>query len=269
MVRIRAHRTRFIRPIVLKLLRRLNPGTIKIRHHWTGDPVYLDCFRHRNYWWHGKRRERDWMTWFGRTLRPGDHVLELGGHIGYVTMYLASLVGESGRVIVYEPTPESLRYLRRNVARLPQVGIRERAAGDVSGSLPMFVESLSGQNNSLVHEFPHLANNVHFSGIQPKMSTVQVPVVRVDDDVAPDAHFDLVKIDVEGFEYEALAGMVRLIERCRPTLLVELNAVRNAAVAELLGSAGYVGFDEDGRTLEAIPKHLVAMTVWRHRSCDA
>jgi hypothetical protein len=105
---------------------RINPGDVTIRHHYTGDPFRLHSFRHKAYWSNGRRRDELEMATFAELVRPGDNVIEVGGHIGYVSLYFAWLVGCHGRVHVFEAGPDNLPYLRGNVAFHKQVTVVER-----------------------------------------------------------------------------------------------------------------------------------------------
>ena len=60
------------RRTVLWLLRKFNPGDIRIRHHYTGTRLMIDAFKHKGYWFHGKRRESATMQLIGRIVKPGD-----------------------------------------------------------------------------------------------------------------------------------------------------------------------------------------------------
>src|SRR5215469_14582451 len=130
----------FLRRIALPVFARLNPGDITIRHHYTGAPLRLHSFRHKGYWFHGKAREADTMKLFARLIRPGDIVFEAGGHIGYVTTYFASLVEQTGRVVVFEPGVNNLPYLRANVGRYSQVQVVDCAVSDVCGKAEFYLE---------------------------------------------------------------------------------------------------------------------------------
>lgn len=48
------------------------------------------------------------MKTLAELARPGDTVVELGGHIGYLSVHLAKIVGDDGTVIVFEPGPNNL-----------------------------------------------------------------------------------------------------------------------------------------------------------------
>ena len=53
-----------MRQLVIKILKKFNPGTIKIRHHLTKKPFYLDAFLHKGFWYYGSRREKDTIELF-------------------------------------------------------------------------------------------------------------------------------------------------------------------------------------------------------------
>jgi FkbM family methyltransferase len=216
------------RKFALGLLRKLNWGDIRIRHHYTDDVLTLDTFKHRNYWFRGKGRELDSMRLLARLIQPGSTILEAGGHIGYLSIYFAKLCGRSGQVIVFEPDPVNLGYLRRNVAELPQIQVVECAIAASSGTRTLFVESLTGQNNSLYSDYEPFKCNVASSGIDTAgYQTISVEAITIDDYCKrTDMRIDFIKIDIEGAEFEALNGMQRLASSEPPILMVEVT--RNA-----------------------------------------
>jgi FkbM family methyltransferase len=56
------------------------------------------------------------MTSLGKLIRSGETIVEIGGHIGYLSIYLSDLVGPQGRVYVFEPGPNNIPYIRKNIA---------------------------------------------------------------------------------------------------------------------------------------------------------
>ena len=62
------------------------------------------------------------VTWLAiKAAREGDTVLDVGGHFGYFTLLFSELVGESGQIVAFEPTPSTYGLLRDNVKRCPNV----------------------------------------------------------------------------------------------------------------------------------------------------
>ena len=75
------------------------------------------------------------MTLCARLIRDGDVVFDVGGHIGYMALYFASLVGAGGRVFSFEPGSSNLPYIRANVERATHknVVLVEQAIGAENG----------------------------------------------------------------------------------------------------------------------------------------
>ena len=140
-----------------------------------------------------------------RMTAPGDVVLECGAHHGFMTILIANWIGPAGRVTAFEASPRSADILRDNIGRnrlQERVTVVGKAVGARDGRLRITEES----------------NAVPLTGrYEPG---VEVPVVALDDyaDLEP----TLIKLDVEGFEIEALRGAKRILER-RPKLAIEVH----------------------------------------------
>ncbi len=172
--------------------------------------------------------------------RPGATVLDGGAHIGYLTLQAARAVGPAGRVIAVEPNPNTLAALRRNIDANPvgaPVTVVPVALGAAAGSGSLFVTP-AGDTSSLQ---------------PPGIEAREVPVdVRTVDELVDGDPVDVVKLDLEGSEVEALRGMRRLIGRSRPTIFVECNpealTAAGTSVDELLGEL--VAYDYDVRWID-------------------
>jgi FkbM family methyltransferase len=243
-----------LRKIVLPLMKRFS-FDFTIGHHWLpGARVYLSLFQHKGYWYHGRARERETMEAFARLIPRGGTVIEVGGHIGYISMYFASLVGPDGRVVVFEPGPNNQRYLQRNIAGLGNVEWVDRAVSDEGGTVTFYCDNLTGQNNSLVADFKVLETNASRTGIALERAAVKVEAVTLDAYCAERGlEPDFVKIDVEGAELLVVRGMKAVLAGARPRLMVEMNDEQDRALERELAEAGYVflspelEFDADGR----------------------
>lgn len=242
--------SRVLRRLVLPMFERFNPGNIRIRHHYTRRRMLLHSYRHKGYWFHGQRREQSTMDFFQSVLRPGDAVIEVGTHIGYLTMLFADLVGESGRVVVFEPGRNNLPYLRVNVGRLPMVEIVDSAVCDVDGTASFFEEELTGQNNSLLGDYERFDENRKRAFSNQRYKERQVNTVRLDTFVRQRGlRPALIKIDIEGAEYMALKGAREVLAEHRPMLMVEVTR-QGSDVFQLLTHAGYQLFTPEGKQLQ-------------------
>ena len=245
---MKLHLVKFLRRPTLAVLSRLNPGDITIRHHWTGDPVRLHSYRHKGYWYHGRNREKWIMETLGRLIRPGDTIVEIGGHIGYVALWLAKLA-DPGHVYVFEPAPDNLKYIERNIRGKTNITLVPKGVGDVQAERTMFVERLTGMNNTFVEDSPLLKVNAAFNGLNADHLRESVPValVRFDDFASEHSLRPVfIKIDVEGFECEVLEGTRETLRSARPKLMIEVMRHRDR-VWQILREAGYVAIGEDFR----------------------
>ena len=241
-----------IRRVGLRIFSRINPGDVTITHHWTGDRLRLHSFRHKGYWYHGFRRERSTMLSLVRLLGRGDVVIEVGGHIGYLTLHCARLVGEPGAVHVFEPGPNNLPYLHANVGSIDNVVIVEEALGNTPGIAQLFVEDLTGQNNTMLAEAGEYRRNSRSAGVDARTYSVSVPVTTMDDYCADNGITpNLLKIDVESFELEVLEGAKATLAGSRPIVLVEI-ARREDEVLALMTSLGYGLFSDDLQRLGTV-----------------
>jgi FkbM family methyltransferase len=77
--------------------------------------------------------------------------------------------------------------------------------------------------------------------------TLQVPATTID--ALGFARIDLLKLDVEGMEIEALRGAAETIQRCRPILIVETIKTDREIVQTMLNSWGYRSFPMGMNTL--------------------
>jgi FkbM family methyltransferase len=235
------------RRLVLPVFRRVNIGDVTIRHHWTGYPLRLHSFKHKGYWWYGRKRERESMELFAKLIPRGSVVVEIGGHIGYVAQYLSMLIGPEGHLFCFEPSPENLPYLKKNAQRSSDrnIDIVEAAAGDHDGSAQFFYESITGQNSTTVADFKGLEINSGFNALPVHYQTCTVAMRKVDSFLAEHGlEAGFIKIDAEGGERDILIGMTGTM-RYHPRMMVEVNT-HHSEVFGILTSAGYVLFNPAG-----------------------
>jgi FkbM family methyltransferase len=158
------------------------------------------------------REESDLMA---QLLGPGSVVVEGGANIGAHTLALARAVGETGRVIAFEPQPMIYHELCAVAALngVSQIETRRQGLGREPGRL--WVDQVDDPST------PHNAGN---HSLKAEGAGPPADIVRLDDVFAePGAphRLDLFKLDVEGMESSALAGAEGVIARFQPALYVE------------------------------------------------
>jgi FkbM family methyltransferase len=164
--------------------------------------------------------ERIELDIFQAVVASASLIVDVGGNVG-VYACLAAAGAPSKRVVTFEPVPDNLEYLRRNLERnglSARVEVVDKAVSDVSGLQPIYLADSIGTHSL------SSAGSVNGSRIEVEVITLDAFLAR--------REVDVIKIDVEGFDGYALRGARELLESRRPTLFVEF-------VPSSLAAAGF------------------------------
>ena len=199
-----------LRAIANATLRALTPATIErygARIHLNPrDPVVSGALALGVY-------EKPETRFFLKTIAPGTTFLDVGANVGYYSALALARIGPAGRVIAFEPDPETFEYLQRTIAANgpDRTTALNKGLADTPGTLRLYRNSSNrGDNRFYAND---LADN-----------SVEVEVARADDVLASRGigKVDLIKIDVQGFEGKVLYGLERTIRNSHPlTILSE------------------------------------------------
>ncbi|MBX2997203.1 MAG: FkbM family methyltransferase [Caldilineaceae bacterium] len=215
----------------------------------------LNLFQHKGYWFHGKRREHKEMMALERIVNSDEIVAEVGGHIGYLSLWFAKLTREKGHVFVFEPGDNNLPYLKENVALKANVEVIECGCGEYPGIQEFYQDDLTGQNNSFVANFDGLRANIALApGVKVQVKSRMVSVVRLDGYFkARDLQPGFVKIDTEGFEMAVLRGCQNLFdtESRPPKFMIEVQA-DNELIFTFFSAKGYEIFRPSGESVTTV-----------------
>jgi len=147
-----------------------------------------------------------------RLCQPEAVFVDVGAHIGSV---LARVHHHqpSARIIAIEAMPDKAARL---VRYFPYAQVHACAVGARDGDVPFYVHPTQTAYSSVLAPVGAEASQTR---------VIRVPLRRLDD-LVPHQQVDVVKIDVEGAELDALRGASGLLAACRPLLLLEsaLNA---------------------------------------------
>lgn len=185
-------------------------------------------------------RERRWdphvEACIRRYLGPGQTAIDVGANLGYMTGVMAQSVGASGAVWAFEPVAETFGLLEmsRSLNDFAQVALVRAALGAADGCTEITYDA---RHSGIATMHPEqVAGDVQQVDIRTLDGLVAAGEVRMP---------DLIKVDVEGHEYEALRGARETLGRALPVVVFEYN-VRAATAAgwtladaaDLLTSAG-------------------------------
>lgn len=165
-------------------------------------------------------------------VHEGSVCLDVGANIGIYAAVMAKLSGSTGQVHAFEPVPHIRRKLRANLALngFDWVRVNEFALGACEGVFDMYQvvegEFRGGTSTFLRNE------NVERMG-EEKFQRVPVQVKTLDNyaNAASLEKVDFIKIDVEGFEWMVIKGGSKLIEKYKPTILMEYEESRHQECA--------------------------------------
>lgn len=153
--------------------------------------------------------------WVQRSLSAGDVFVDIGAHIGYYTLLAAKLVGRTGKVVAVEAAPSTFQVLHRNIEmnNLDNVESINAAASAERGSLEIWGHYEDTGRTGVRQEDGRPSRGV--------VDAVPVQELVKEGDWS---RTRLVKIDVEGYEPNVIAGMRTMIAGCREDceFLVEL-----------------------------------------------
>lgn len=184
---------------------------------------------------------------FELVVRPGDSVVDLGANIGFHSLLLSKLVGDSGTVIAVEALPELAEKIKRHANRNARSNIIvvNAAIADFDGTLQLYRAPVT---------------NLGMSSTRSNRSfevALTVPAVTLLDLPVDLAKVTFIKCDIEGAEVPVLWHLLRELSSFNPRLSVEVEASTTdnpewPALFDAFLSAGFKAYE--------IPNRLV--TLW-------
>lgn len=190
--------------------------------------------------YYGNRRHGPAMDKLYRPfVRPGDLVFDIGAHVGD---RVASFRRLGARVVAVEPQPMLAKTLRLIYRRDPKITIEQTAVGRSEGAIDLNVNIDNPTVSTASREFIAAAAGAPGWQGQSWTKRLSVPLTTLDALIARHGRPAFIKIDVEGFEAEALAGL----SESTPALSLEFTTIQRdvaAACIERCETLGYRQFN--------------------------
>lgn len=197
-----------------------------------------------------------------RLVQPGMTCLDVGANLGEMALHMALKTGTSGRVYAFEPAPAAFERLQKHIQR--------NSAEQIVRAFPLALSNRKGtatiscpapeQDNqglgSLVNRDAQLAP------LKFEIATATL------DDFATGQKLDrigLIKVDIQGAEFDFFQGAARVLEEHSPDVLVEISpddlkhsGKSSRDLCQLIESYGYAIYRLNG---SEIGSRIVAVDV--------
>ena len=179
-----------------------------------------------------------------RLMRAGDLAIDIGANLGYYARLMSRIAGRNGHVYAVEPVAPIRRVLERNLSGCGNVDILPYALGAAEGEIRM--------GNATVRTGGYFGTGQNFVNDSGAAAAAQfsAQMRRGSELFAGLERLDFVKCDIEGYEVVVLTELRPLLERFRPTALVETGGGNRPRIVELFTALGYKAFTlEHGREI--------------------
>jgi FkbM family methyltransferase len=184
-----------------------------------------------------KYYERRETAYFSTIVSEGMTVIDVGANLGYYTTLISKLVGPTGKVFAFEPDQRNLSLLRKNVTlnNCRNVGIFAKALG-------------ANKGKSLLYQSANNLGDHHLYETQVNRSSVSVDVDTLDNLLFEDriALANVVKMDVQGYEYYVALGMSEMMKRAKEMVVLSEFWPHGLALAKASPRA-FIEFFRDRR----------------------
>jgi FkbM family methyltransferase len=158
------------------------------------------------YYWYKGLLDRQEVSLLEGKVRPGSVAVDLGANIGFYSQLLAKLVGPQGEVHAFEPDKQNFSYLRMMAQKYPQIKKNNCAVGKNSGKINLFLaDSLN-------------VDHLTYDNGEKRQKKL-IKVVALDDYFKQKQTIDVLKVDIQGFDYFAILGAQKIIKRS-PNILI-------------------------------------------------
>lgn len=181
-------------------------------------------------------------------LRQGDVVIDVGGNVGYHALLASTCVGASGKVISFEPSPDTFVQFTRNrqLNNAENIDARQMAVSDRIGSVRLHLAEKGSQGQS----------SIVLSEGKPESVEVQCLPLAEALDPSLLERIALIKIDVEGAESLVIEGLLPIVDRLpeKCVLFIEVTPTDGKTTAEIIAPLVAKGFKphiiENGYSLQ-------------------
>lgn len=189
------------------------------------------------------------INFIKKNLKKDDVFIDAGANIGAYSLIASKIVGDQGKVISFEPVNSTFDHIQENISlnNLKNIDLHKTALGEKKEKITIYSGDNSNTGNSSIikNEASHSASE-------------EIQCINFDEEFSDLKRINFLKMDIEGAEFYALKGMIKSLEKFKPTILIEISdeIIEKADYSkddliELLTNIGYqlFGLNEKGETI--------------------
>ena len=190
-----------------------------------------------------------WEPEIGRQIKKylsnGGVFIDIGANIGYHSLFVAKLLGEKIRVHSFEPQHEIYEQFLESIQKneLMNITVYNKALSDHQGDETLYIREENSGGSTLIP-----VSQMEDFQIE---SCLNVSLVTLDSFKEIFDEVTLIKIDVEGYEYEVFKGGEKLLDTYHPVIIMEFSPVfyvqdydkKPEELMQFLTGKGYNFFD--------------------------
>jgi len=199
--------------------------------------------------------ERKETQYIKSIVKEGDVFFDIGTNVGYYTLMVAKRIGNNGKVFSFEPVTSTFDKLKANVEKnnFKNVSLNKIGISDISQEIEI---NISDADNSGMSSLIHIPN----SSKKEVIKTISLDEYLKEKELEK---INLIKIDVEGVEFQAIKGMTETLIKYSPIVLVEILSSKlgqigktNTEIYNLFYKNDYKAYEYKYNTLTeiSIPK---------------
>lgn len=175
-------------------------------------------------------------------LGPGDVFYDVGANAGYFSLIASKAVGREGKVVIFEPVPFNIDVIKKQIKanNLCNCILEPVALSSSAGTASLVVPNRNANAHLTDFVSNHFITNDNDKIIHVETNTLDH---YIDKYPSP----NLIKMDIEGAEVEALIGASLTLTSCAPTFIISThNPELHKNVISILLESDYEVIDLPG-----------------------
>jgi FkbM family methyltransferase len=149
-----------------------------------------------------------------QNLKKGDTFIDIGANIGFFSLLACVSVGPEGKVVAFEPIKRIADQFLSSISKnkISNITLNQWACGSETIEKDMSINELNAGGSSLVESKNPIGSILEL-----------VKIKKLDDSLESISRADMIKVDVEGYEFNVLLGAENTITKYKPKMILEFS----------------------------------------------